>query len=125
SAVMPYVFIVFLGLGLLVTTMVSGIFQRIGTQNIMFFGHPRSLGPLAGLLIYLMGVTGEILLLSSIYLAMPVGRLSLRHALIGGATAAVLWEITRQFSSGTTRPCRRFSWFTGRLRPRSDRKSVV
>jgi membrane protein len=95
SAVMPYVFIVFLGLGLLVTTVVSGIFQFIGTQNITFFGHPRSLGPLAGLLIYLTGVTGEILLLSSIYLVMPVGRLSLRHALIGGATAAVLWEITR------------------------------
>jgi YihY family inner membrane protein len=38
---------------------------------------------------------GEILLLSSIYLVMPVGRLSLRHAMIGGATAAVLWEITR------------------------------
>ena len=38
---------------------------------------------------------GEILLLSSIYLVMPVGRLSFRHALIGGATAAVLWEITR------------------------------
>jgi uncharacterized BrkB/YihY/UPF0761 family membrane protein len=26
---------------------------------------------------------------------MPVGRLSLRHALIGGLTAALLWEITR------------------------------
>ena len=26
---------------------------------------------------------------------MPVGRLSLRHALIGGITAALLWEITR------------------------------
>jgi len=26
---------------------------------------------------------------------MPVGRLSWRHALIGGATAAFLWEITR------------------------------
>jgi membrane protein len=26
---------------------------------------------------------------------MPVGRLSLRHALVGGATAAVLWEISR------------------------------
>ena len=95
SAVMPYVFIVFLGLGLLITTVVSGIFQFIGAQNITFFGQPHSLGPLAGLLIYLMGVTGEILLLSSIYLVMPVGRLSLRHALIGGATAAVLWEITR------------------------------
>jgi membrane protein len=37
----------------------------------------------------------RILLLSSIYLVMPVGRLSPRHALIGGATAAVQWEITR------------------------------
>lgn len=37
SAVMPYVFIVFLGLGLLVTTVVSGIFQFIGAQNITFF----------------------------------------------------------------------------------------
>src|SRR4029077_19536377 len=95
SAMMPYVFIVFLGLGLLVTTVVSGAFQFIGTQNITFFGQPRSLGPLAGLLIYLTGVAGEILLLSSIYLVMPVGRLSLRRALIGGVTAAVLWEISR------------------------------
>jgi hypothetical protein len=38
SAVMPYVFIVFLGLGLLVTTVVSGVFQFIGTQNITLFG---------------------------------------------------------------------------------------
>jgi uncharacterized BrkB/YihY/UPF0761 family membrane protein len=26
---------------------------------------------------------------------MPVGRLSLRHALIGGVTAGLLWELTR------------------------------
>ena len=95
SAVMPYIFIVFLGVGLLVTTLVSGIFQFIGTQNIVILGHQWSLGPLAGLLLYLTGVIGEVLLLSSIYLVMPVGRLSVRHALIGGATAAVLWEITR------------------------------
>jgi YihY family inner membrane protein len=34
-------------------------------------------------------------LLTSLYLVMPVGRLSLKHALIGGVTAAILWEITR------------------------------
>jgi len=28
-------------------------------------------------------------------LVMPVGRLSLRHALIGGMTAAFFWELTR------------------------------
>jgi membrane protein len=95
SAVMPYVFIAFLGVGLLVTTLVSGMFRFIGAQNITVLGYPWSLGPLAGFLLYLTGVAGEILLLSSIYLVMPVGRLSLRHAMIGGATAAVLWEISR------------------------------
>jgi membrane protein len=30
-----------------------------------------------------------------VYMVMPVGRLSLRHALLGGVTAALLWEITR------------------------------
>ena len=46
-------------------------------------------------MIYLFGIAGEIMLLTSLYLVMPVGRLALRHALIGGVTAAVLWEITR------------------------------
>ena len=40
-------------------------------------------------------MAGEILLLTSIYLVMPVGRLSLKHALIGGVTAGLLWEATR------------------------------
>jgi YihY family inner membrane protein len=42
-----------------------------------------------------MGLFGEILVLTSIYLVMPVGRLSLSHALVGGVTAALLWEIAR------------------------------
>ena len=35
------------------------------------------------------------LLLTAIYFIMPVGRLSLRHALLGGVTATILWEIMR------------------------------
>jgi uncharacterized BrkB/YihY/UPF0761 family membrane protein len=46
-------------------------------------------------LLYLLGVAGEIFVVTSVYLVMPVGRLSLRHALIGGVTAALLWELTR------------------------------
>ena len=38
---------------------------------------------------------GETLLLTSLYLVMPVGRLALRHALMGGVTAVLLWEISR------------------------------
>ena len=43
----------------------------------------------------LLGLAGEVFVLTSVYLVMPVGRLSLRHALIGGVTAALLWELSR------------------------------
>jgi YihY family inner membrane protein len=95
SAAMPYIFILFLGLGLLIVTVLSGVLQSIGTRSITIFGQPRSLDQLSIFLLYLLGVTGEMLLLTAIYFVMPVGRLSFRHALIGGATATVLWEMMR------------------------------
>ena len=95
SAIIPYCYILFLGLGLLLMTLVSGSLQAIGAENIDFLGRSWSLHGVSGLLLYLLGVIGEIFVLTSIYLVMPVGRPSWRHALIGGVTATVLWEITR------------------------------
>lgn len=95
SAAIPYCYIVFLGLGLLLVTLVSGALQVIGAESIDFLGSTWSLHGLSGTLLYLVGVAGEVFVLSSIYLVMPVGQPSWRHALIGGITATVLWEITR------------------------------
>lgn len=95
SALMPYLFILFLGTGLLIVTIVSGSLKRLGTQSIVWFGDVVSLQYTSTTLLYLSGVAGEILLLTAIYLVMPVGRLSFRHALIGGITAGLLWEVTR------------------------------
>jgi YihY family inner membrane protein len=95
SAVIPYCYIVFLGVGLLLMTLVSGSLQAIGAESIDFLGRSWSLRGISGVLLYLLGVVGEVLVLTSIYLVMPVGRPSWRHALIGGITATVLWEITR------------------------------
>jgi membrane protein len=95
SAVMPYLFILFLMIGLLVVTVVSGILLTMSSQSVTIFGQTHSLNQISALLLYLLGVTGEVLLLTSIYLVMPVGRLLLRHALIGGLAAALLWEVTR------------------------------
>jgi membrane protein len=95
SAVLPYLFNLFLGVGLLVITLVSSLLQFIGTRSITILGQTHSLDQFSAVLLYGVGVTGEVLLLSAIYLVMPVGRLSLRHALIGGATATFLWEISR------------------------------
>jgi len=96
SAVMPYVYILSLGFGLLVVTLVAGSIQAMGEDTVRFLGHEWSLHGVSGVLLYLLGVLGEVFLLTSIYMVMPVGRLWWRHALIGGVTAALLWEITRR-----------------------------
>ena len=95
SALMPYIFVLFLGLGLLIITVVSGLLQGMGTRHINVFGQLHSLDRLSTFLLYILGVIGEAVLISAIYLVMPVGQLSLRHALVGGVTAALLWEVTR------------------------------
>jgi YihY family inner membrane protein len=95
SALLPYLYILSLGLGLLLVTLVSGSLQAIGQESVDLLGRTWSLRGLSGVLLYLLGVTGEIFVLTSVYLVMPVGRLSLRLALIGGVTATALWELTR------------------------------
>ena len=95
SALIPYCYILSLGAGLLLVTLVAGSLQAVGKESVELFGHEWSLHGLSGLLLYLLGFIGEIFVLTSVYLVMPAGRLQLRHALIGGVTAAVLWEITR------------------------------
>ncbi len=95
SVLLPYCYILSLGFGLLVVTLVSGSLQAMGQESVQFLGREWSLQGVSGLLLYLLGLAGEIFVLTSVYMVMPVGRLSLRHALLGGVTAALLWEITR------------------------------
>ncbi|HEX2546266.1 MAG TPA: YihY/virulence factor BrkB family protein [Ramlibacter sp.] len=96
SALLPYLYILSLGVGLLVVTFVAGGIQAMGRNSIHFLGWEWSLQGFSGVLLYLLGLVGEIFLLTSIYMVMPVGKLSWRHALLGGVTAALLWELTRR-----------------------------
>ena len=90
SLLIPFVWIFFLALGALIVTFVSGALQVMGQESVEILGRTRSLGGLSRFLLYLIGITGEIIVLTSIYMVMPVGRLSWRHALVGGVTAALL-----------------------------------
>jgi len=96
SAVMPYLYVLSLCVGLLLVTLVSGALQVVGQESVDLFGRSWSLSGISGVLLYLLGLAGEIFMLTSLYLVMPVGRLRLRHALLGGVTAALLWEVTRR-----------------------------
>jgi YihY family inner membrane protein len=95
SVLLPYCYVLSLGVGVLLVTLVSGSLQAMGERDIEFLGRFWSLGGISGVLLYLLGFAGEVFVLTSIYLVMPVGRIKLSHALIGGVTAAILWEITR------------------------------
>jgi YihY family inner membrane protein len=74
---------------------VAGSLKAMGQQEIEFLGRTWSLGGLSGVLLYLLGVAGEVFVLTSVYMVMPVGRLALSHALIGAVSATALWEVTR------------------------------
>ena len=92
---MPYVYVLCLAAGLLLVTLVAGGLEELGQRNIDFLGHSWSLDKFSRVLLYMLGLAGEIVLLTSIYVVMPEGRLDVRHALFGAVAAVVLWEITR------------------------------
>ena len=95
SVLMPYGYILTLTVGVLLVTLVTVGLEAMGERNVVMFGHTWGLGGLSGALLYLLGVAGEIFIVTSIYMVMPVGRISWRRALLGGITAALLWELTR------------------------------
>ncbi len=92
---LPYIYVACLAAGLLLVTLVAGGLENLGEYQVDLFGHEVSLGHFSHLLLYLLGLVGETVLLTSIYVVMPAGRLDLRHALLGAVSAVLLWELTR------------------------------
>ncbi|MBS1113983.1 MAG: putative ribonuclease, partial [Nitrospirae bacterium] len=96
SAIIPYVYIFSMGLGILLVSFIAGAIETLETRQLIIFGWSLSLQGTAGTALYILGILGEVLMLTSLYLVMPVARITFRHALVGGLTATVLWEITRR-----------------------------
>jgi membrane protein len=92
SAIIPYFYVLILGLGVLAMTLVTGFLEAIGTQSFHVLGHSWSLHGLSGLLLSVLGLAAEVLVLTSIYVIMPARGPPWRHALIGAVAAALLWE---------------------------------
>ena len=105
SLLLPFAYNFFIGAALFVGTFVMVYLLALGGENLVLFGHRWSLGGFSRLLINIAGMIAEILLISSIYYFMPVGRLTAKHALIGGIAAGLLWELIRHG----------LSWYFGSL----------
>jgi membrane protein len=95
SAIIPYVYIFLMGVGLFVVTLVAGALDALADKHIILFGLDLSMEYTSRIALYFSGMFGMVAMLTSLYLVMPVGRISIRYALAGGITATVLWEIIR------------------------------
>lgn len=104
SALIPYLFIALIAVGLIVLTVLTAWLERSQSFGYELAGFELAAQRVVGLLLYLAGLLGLVLLFTTLYKVMPMTRISFRLALAGGATAAVLWEllrhlITRYFDS--------------------------
>ena len=95
SAIIPYVYIFLMGVGLLLVTLVSGALDALANKHIILFGLDLSMQYTSRIILYFSGLFSMVVMLTSLYLVMPVGRTSIRYALAGGITATILWEIIR------------------------------
>lgn len=94
SALLPYIYVLVLGIGVLALTLLVAIVNRIsgGGHNLSSVG--LTLSWEAAAVLYSFGFIGIALLFTSIYKVLPVVRIALRRALVGGFIAAVLWELS-------------------------------
>ena len=96
SAIIPYVYICLLGLGMLVVSFIAGALETLDKRQLMVFGWSLRLEQASAIGLYVLGMVGEVLMLTSVYMVMPVGRITFYHAFLGGLSATILWEITRR-----------------------------
>lgn len=96
SAIIPYVYIFLMGLGILLVSFIAGVLETLEKRQLIILGWSLRLEGTSVVVLYILGMLGEVLMLTSIYLVMPVGRITFHHALIGGIAATILWEVTRR-----------------------------
>jgi membrane protein len=93
SVLLPYGFVLLIGVGLFLITVINGALHAVPAVRV--FGYTWPAAGLSGVVLYLLGMGGHVLLLTALYMVLPVGQVRFGHALIGGVTATVLWELTR------------------------------
>ena len=95
SAIIPFAYIFLMAVGLILVTMVTGALDALANKHIILFGFDLSMATTSRIALYFCGIFGMVAMLTSLYLVMPVGGISIRYALAGGITATILWEIIR------------------------------
>ena len=95
SVMLPYAFMVVLGAGLMALTLVVTLASSLNTLVFLLFERELPLASFSEPVLNLASFIGVFLLFSAIYKVLPVVRIALRRAVVGGFVAALLWEGVR------------------------------
>lgn len=93
SVLLPYAYVLALGIGILALTLMVALVDTLSERSIAWPGGEIALSRAPALLLSVSGFIGIGLLFTSVYKVLPVTPIALRRALIGGFTAAALWEL--------------------------------
>ncbi|MGM0534619.1 MAG: YihY/virulence factor BrkB family protein [Pseudomonadota bacterium] len=95
SVLLPYAFMLVLGAGLLALTLLVTLASSLNALWLALFGRELPLAELSEPALNLTSFLGVFVLFSGIYKVLPVVRVALRRAVVGGLVAALLWEGVR------------------------------
>lgn len=97
SALLPYVFLGLLVIMLFLLTLVVTALGAVGDREVHFLGVRISVASGMTASLHAVAFLGLVALFTAIYRVLPVVRISMRRALVGGIAAAVLWRLVGAF----------------------------
>jgi len=95
SVLLPYLFMLLLGAGLLALTLLVTLAGALNTLWLELRGTAFPLANLSEPALNLFSFVGVFVLFSAIYKVLPLVRIALKRAVVGGLVAALLWEGVR------------------------------
>lgn len=96
SSIIPYAYILTMGLGILLVSVITGAVETLTSRQLTVFGLNLNLEGSTVMVLHLIAMLVEMLMFTSFYLVMPLVRVRFHHALVGAITTTILWEITRR-----------------------------
>jgi YihY family inner membrane protein len=97
SAVLPYLLIALVVAALFALTVTTYALDALGERSVTIFGAGRSLASPVRRVLGVLNFVGLVVAFAAIYRVLPVVRISVGRALVGGLTAAVLWRAVARF----------------------------
>ncbi len=96
SMAIPFLYVGFVGAGLIVLTLASSLVERVNDRSLTILGLELSFDAAQRWTLSIGGIVGELLLFTSIYRVLPGIKVRLRDAVTAGFVATALWELTRR-----------------------------